>query len=310
MFRTILLLACMMGLQIQGWTQTYEIPADAQRILFLGNSITYQGTYIEFIDAYLTLKYPNRTFELINAGLPSETVSGLSERGHANGQFRRPDLHDRLARVLEMTQPDLVISNYGMNDGIYKPFNGRRFRKYRAGIEWLDAQVKAAGARIIHVTPPMFDARKDPKYAEVIARYAEWLLNKQETDDWKVMDIHGPMMEELAAERQDDPEFAFAKDGIHPNRAGHFVMAKALIAQLGEQAFADMAEFEAFIASNPQGGEVFEWVKKRQRMMKDAWLSAIGHAHPRMKQGLPLEEAQAKWVEIGAQIEALLQVVE
>ena len=75
------------------------------------------------------------------SGLPSETVSGLSEPGHAGGAFPRPDLHERLERVLEQTRPDLIVACYGMNDGIYHPFTEARFEKYQAG----DAAAARAG---------------------------------------------------------------------------------------------------------------------------------------------------------------------
>ena len=94
----------------------------------------FLGT-VSYIDAYLTLQYPDRDFEIINVGLPSETVSGLSESGHADGKFPRPDLHERLKRILERTKPDLIFSCYGMNDGIYLPFDEERFQKYKEGIK-------------------------------------------------------------------------------------------------------------------------------------------------------------------------------
>src|SRR6476646_10487936 len=90
------------------------LPA-AKRVVFLGDSITYSGEYVEFIEAYFTTHFPQRQIEFLNLGLPSETVSGLSEDGHAGGSFPRPDLHERLARVLEKTRPDTVIACYGMN---------------------------------------------------------------------------------------------------------------------------------------------------------------------------------------------------
>src|SRR3954451_18348137 len=48
------------------------------RIVFLGNSITYAGSYITDIETYFITHYPNKQYEFINMGLPSETVSGLS----------------------------------------------------------------------------------------------------------------------------------------------------------------------------------------------------------------------------------------
>ena len=55
-----------------------EFLPTVQRILFLGDSITYSGQYIDYFEAYLFTRFPERRFEVINAGLPSETVSGLS----------------------------------------------------------------------------------------------------------------------------------------------------------------------------------------------------------------------------------------
>lgn len=108
-----------------------EFLPGVQRIVFLGDSITYAGHYVDQFEAFLATRYPGRQFEVLDLGLPSETVSGLSEPGHAGGKFPRPDLHERLDRVLTKTKPDLVISCYGMNDGIYQPLSEERFAKYR-----------------------------------------------------------------------------------------------------------------------------------------------------------------------------------
>src|SRR5690349_16986849 len=130
------------------------------RIVFLGNSITYAGSYITDIEAYFITHYPNKAYEFINMGLPSETVSGLSEPGHADGKFPRPDLHERLNRVLALTKPDLVFICYGMNDGIYLPFDSGRFQKFKDGLVDVHHKVAQTGARIIHLTPPYYDELK------------------------------------------------------------------------------------------------------------------------------------------------------
>ena len=171
---------------------SYEIPQDVKRILFLGNSITYSGQYVSYIDAYLTLQYPDRDFEIINVGLPSETVSGLSESGHADGKFPRPDLHERLKRILERTKPDLIFSCYGMNDGIYLPFDEERFQKYKEGINWLNQEVRVNGTPIVHITPPIYDGSKGEAYANVLDIYSDWIISKRYTDGWKVIDVHWP----------------------------------------------------------------------------------------------------------------------
>jgi len=44
-----------------------------------------------------------------------------------------------------------------MNDGIYYPFSDERFQKFKDGVRRLRERAAAAGAKVIHVTPPTFD---------------------------------------------------------------------------------------------------------------------------------------------------------
>ncbi len=119
----------------------------AGRIVFLGDSITYGGHYVEYINALLRLDSPQVHRELLDLGLPSETVSGLSEPNHAEGKFPRPALSERLARVLDKTRPALVVACYGMNDGIYYPPSAERLAKYQEGIRALREQATAAAPK-------------------------------------------------------------------------------------------------------------------------------------------------------------------
>ena len=46
-----------------------------KRILFLGDSITYDGKYVAYVETELLVRQPQGMPEIINCGLPSETVS-------------------------------------------------------------------------------------------------------------------------------------------------------------------------------------------------------------------------------------------
>lgn len=130
------------------------VPSAPKRIVFLGDSITYAGKYIVYVETDFLLHQPSQKVEYINLGLSSETVSGLSEAGHANGQFPRPVLKERLSRVLEQLKPDIVFACYGMNDGIYLPYDKARFSAFQAGMQQLHDAVRKNGGKIIHLTPP------------------------------------------------------------------------------------------------------------------------------------------------------------
>jgi len=279
-------------------------PKKVHRILFLGNSITYDGKYIVDIETYFIMHYPKRHWEFINVGLPSETVAGLSEPNHAGGKFPRPDLHERLARVLALTKPDLVFACYGMNDGLYLPFDEERFRKFREGILWLHEEVVQSGAPIIHLTPPVYDEHRGGSegYALVLDRYSEWLLQQKDSLDWKVADLHFPMKKYLEGRRQTDTAFGFAKDGIHPDSLGHWIMAREVLLYLGEKGVKDAPTISTVLADHPHGAEILALVGEKQHMMKDAWLTAAKHNRPGMKKGMPLEEARVKEVEMEKEI--------
>jgi len=134
-----------------------DVLPGVKRVLFLGDSITYDGKYVAYVETELLVRCPQRSWEIVNCGLPSETVSGLSEDGHAGGKFPRPDLHERLDRVLDRIKPDLVLACYGMNDGIYLPPSDERFQRFQDGMRRLRQKVEACGAKIVHLTPPVFD---------------------------------------------------------------------------------------------------------------------------------------------------------
>src|SRR5215469_17333585 len=117
------------------------------RVVFVGDSITWLGGYVDDIEAYVLTRDTNSTITFLNLGQSSETVSGLSEPGHAGGKYTRPDVHARLASILEKTKPDLVVVDYGMNDGIYQPYDPERAQKFEDGMRWLHDTVLKSGAK-------------------------------------------------------------------------------------------------------------------------------------------------------------------
>ena len=265
---------------------------DAKRVVALGDSITYDGRWLADLVAWMERQ--GTTAEVIDMGLASETVSGLSEAGHAAGTFPRPDLAERLDRVLRLTRPDVVLACYGMNCGIYQPLDEERFAKFKAGIERLHDAVGKAGGKIVHLTPPVYGGppgKPGPAgavdYDTVLAAYAEWLVSKR-ADGWLVIDVHGPMKAALAAKRAADPAFTFAPDAVHPNDAGHWAICRAVLAGLGAGGPIATADAPDALA------QFLPEVTTRLKLLRDAYLAAAGHLRPGVPTGLAVAEAEAK----------------
>ena len=285
-------------------------PVKAKRILFIGDSITHSGKYVAWIETQFRLRQVEPLPLIINIGLSSETCSGLSEPDHP---FPRPDVHERLDRALEKIKPDVVVACYGMNDGIYYPFGEERFQAYQKGINRLIKKAHASGARIVVMTPPPFDPvplretgklkpAGEEKYAyfamyenydDVLARYGKWVMQQNDRADM-VIDLHKPFTEYLTEKRKQDPQFTLSPDGIHPNDEGHRLLSETILHAWG-------------IGSTTEPtAELLKLTTQRMTLLHDAWLSAVGHKRPGVKDGLPLDEANAKAKELEKKIDLLV----
>lgn len=268
-------------------------PRQAKRIVFLGDSNTFAGQYIAIVEAQLRTSQPYCP-EILNLGLPSETCTGLSEPDHP---FPRPDVQERAERVLRLTQPDVVVICYGMNDGIYYPFDAKRFEAYQQGMRQLVTKIKRAGAVPIVMTPPPFDPlpfRQQNKllpkgaekyawfaiyenYDDVMRRYADWVKAELQPEVAMVIDLQSAVADYLAQRRRDDPDYTMSTDGVHFNNEGHQVVASAILQQ-----------WEVEPVAIPAGR--LEAVMHNQTLLRDAWVFRAGHQRPGMKPGLPLDK--------------------
>ena len=262
------------------------------RVLFLGDSITYGGDHLfDFQLAYQRI-FPEVGVQFVNLGLPSETVSGLSEEGHADGRFPRPVLRKRLARILTEVEPDVIFAAYGINCAIYQPFSEDRFQAYQKGLAQLQEAASARKTRLFFLTPWPYDAQAGGQpiptdYNEVLQRYARWLLSKK-ADGWSVIDVHTPLVTALADARKSDPEVAFTRDGIHLNPRGSWEATKALaepfainILEKNHDNFVKSVIDLGLVASLPD----YHAQKNAFATSRDEWLRRTRHLRPRTPGG-------------------------
>lgn len=210
--------------------------------------------------------------------------------------------------MLKLTKPDLVIACYGINCGIYEPFEEKRFERYKQGIVKLKESVEASGAHLILVTPPFYDDLRAPKpfsYNAVLDRYSDWLLGQRKAG-WQVVDLHGPMTREVERRRKADPKFTFQPDGVHPNDAGQWFVAQQLIRFFGDEESAQAETPEAILAARGLPAEFLKLVQQRVNVLKDAYVAAAGHKRPGVAKGLPVAEAEAQADKLSAEIRKLV----
>lgn len=267
-----------------------------KRVVFLGDSITQSGGYVSFAAYYLEKLHPKKDFDIIGLGLASETLSGLSEDGHAGGKFPRPCLFERLERVLEKAKPEVVFACYGMNDGIYLPLDKDRTAAFQKGVAKLIELCQKAGAKhVFLITPPVYDfAPKNGEfnYDTVLTEYAKW-ETELKTPGVTVIDLHTVM--KAARNARTEP---FSKDKVHPGDDGHLLMAQTVLAALGAKV---PNEPVATIKADP----LFKLVAQKRELRSVAWMKHTGYTREATVKPQPLGTAEADAAKLQEKIDAL-----
>lgn len=204
-----------------------------QSVLFLGDSITHQWPYTQYVEDFFYTRYPEKKLRFHNAG-----VSG-DKAGDAILRFEKD---------VAVFKPTLVTVLLGMNDGAYEDFDSGTFELYAEGMETLLRKIGEIGARPVVMSPTMFDhhqlgiQRGNPefrfrerqfsdRYNAVLAYYGAWLRERSGREGLAYVDQWSPMNQKVFWRRRTEADFTVVPDAIHPAPAGQFLMAFELIDQ-------------------------------------------------------------------------------
>ncbi len=248
---------------------------------------------MEYVEAFLLTRFPEKTFRIINAGISSETISGTSEPDH---HPRRPWAHERFDRDVAAARPDVVVACFGMNDGNYHPFDRLKFERYQAGVRRLIERCRGIGARLLLVTPPPFDPYRrrnaDPNavaygykfpavdYDVTLEVYSQFLRGLR-AEGLPVADVHTAMNDHLRRRRRERVSFHLSPDAVHPNPTGHWLMAQTILETMRVPALVAEAELDARAAKAVRGqvsglrteggGLAFAWTTPLPMPVDPAW---------------------------------------
>jgi lysophospholipase L1-like esterase len=199
------------------------IPVSGDRIVFLGDSITQQQLYTNYVESYLASRYPKLGLSFWNAGWGGDTAPGGVKR---------------LARDVLSLKPTLVTVCYGMNDGRYSVSMPEIAADYEAGMRELLARLKDAGCKVVVLTPGVVDYDRNPThkacdYNRGLRVLADIALRLAAEAGATGYDLHRLMLDVQTRAKAAEPGFTMIPDAVHPDPAGQLVMAFALLEALG-----------------------------------------------------------------------------
>lgn len=216
-FAAVALLACLtpVALAITPLKQ-------GDRVVIYGDSITEQRLYSRYIQQYVYCRYPALNVKFFNAGWGGDTAPGAL---------------GRLERDVLSLNPTVVTLFFGMNDGGYKPAEPATIAAYRAGMEGIIKALQAKNIRVVVFTPGCVDYDKNKnlgtadynKTLEALGNVGKELAEQYHCD---FVDVHHPMVKFQAEQKAKQPGFCMIPDSVHPDPAGHIMMARIMLTAL------------------------------------------------------------------------------
>lgn len=202
---------------------------DGERWCVLGDNITHYGTYFQWVDLFYLTRFPRREIATFNCGISGDTAAGALQR---------------LDWDVIPHQPSVVSIMFGMNDVGPELYRGEQFgievakrrrerlAAFEENMRSLVSEIQAAGARVILLTPSIYDQAADlpaPVLAGVndaLADCAAFLRKLADETGSSLVDLHEPMSRINAAlQRNNRKATVVGSDRVHPEAPGQLLMA-------------------------------------------------------------------------------------
>lgn len=206
-----------------------------QKLIFIGDSITDcernrpagEGLfgalgkgYVGYVDALLQAVYPELGIRVINMGTSGHTVRDLKQRWQEDVIERKPDW------LVVMIGTNDVWRQYDtpfIPDGhVYK-------EEYEQTLQALIAQTKPLAQGIVLMTPFYIESNAEDAMRATMDEYGAIVRRTAEQHDCLFVDTQAAfnkVLEQLYAA-------TLAWDRVHPTAAGHMVLAKAFLKEIG-----------------------------------------------------------------------------
>lgn len=194
---------------------------DGDRVVMIGDSITEQHLYSNYVEMWTVTRFPNWKITFRNVGIGGDrSVGGNS----------------RFARDVLLHKPTAMTVDFGMNDGSYREFSDQTFKPYMDGLQGMADQAKAANIRTAWVTPQPLDNDEQGKtaltgYNQTLEKFSEGVKAISEKNNGKFVDQFHPYLNVLDEARSKVSQYnrITAGDAVHPGPPGQALMAASIL---------------------------------------------------------------------------------
>ncbi len=199
------------------------------RLAIIGDSITEQKMYSRILETYLTVCVPELKITARQFGWSGETAEGFLRR---------------LTNDCLRFQPTVATLCYGMNDHGYRAYTEQNGQWYSNNYTAIARSLNTSGARVALGSPgcvgkiPGWVGDQKASVEDLNLNLCQFrnidiAIAAQEKINFA--DVFWPMFtSSFAAHQKYGADYAVSgKDGVHPDWAGHLIMAYAFLKSLG-----------------------------------------------------------------------------
>lgn len=204
------------------------------RLAIVGDSITEQRKYSRLLETYFTVCVPDLEISTRQFGWSGEKADGFLRR-----------MENDCLRF----DPTVVTLCYGMNDARYRPFDYNNGRLFEENCTAIVRRLKDVGAKVVLGSPgcsgklaTWVSSRSGTldEHNQHLCALRDIAMGVSEREEVAFADVFWPMYKAKVeapglypGEDGSRPYELVGRDGIHPDWAGHAIMAYAFLRALG-----------------------------------------------------------------------------
>lgn len=213
------------GAGLSALTDDRSLLRNGDRIVFFGDSITHEGSYINLIRQHVEQARPGLSVEFVNKGI---------------GGHRVPDLQARFQRDVLDLKPTMVVIYIGINDVWHwaaNPPRGTPRDEYEAGLRQMIGDCQKAGIRVVLCSPSVIGERPrgDNPFDARLNQYAAISASLAREFEIPFCDLRSAFFDALRGLNPDGKDRGVTTtDGVHMLPEGSQILADHIAPAMAE----------------------------------------------------------------------------
>ena len=208
-----------------------------ERIVFVGDSITMQGGFVELISQASQTSPAHANVQVTRHGLNGGRVPDMAVGKTPWGEIKP------FAEILATDKPTILVLYLGINDVMHSP--GTSPEDFESGLTDMLTAAQAAGATVVLATPAVNGENIDPEAEDQqkLASYAEITRQVAERNGATLCDLRQAFVDYLQEHNAAQARSGLLTyDGVHMSAEGNRLIAELMASALAKAAQARQAK--------------------------------------------------------------------